>query len=952
MAAAPDLAPGQQFGSYRITRLLGRGGMGAVYAAEQLDDGRQVAIKVLTSGLGSPEDRARFIREGHTAASINHPSTVYVYRTEEIDGLPTITMELVDGGTLEEKVEKNGPLPIPEAIRDILQVIDGLEAAQKLGILHRDIKPANCFVGPRGEVKVGDFGLSRPVDQVEQSRLTQTGLFLGTPVFSSPEQLMGESLDLRADIYALGATLYFLLTGKLPYDADNAVRLIAVVMSGTPTPITTYRADIPPALDAVIMRCLARKREERYADYAALRTALMACLPVEQEPAPLVRRLAAGLIDAWLIGMIGSALFSLFKPATLNMADFATDPRLPLRQALYTLPIELLWYAVLEGLTGWTLGKRLLGIRVATASGAVPGIARGVVRALLISSPGLVAAFSATLLDDASARQLVVPVLSVLGYVLLFGRARRGNGYLAEHDRLTGTRVVRNRASAERHRASVASSHPQTVVPAPLATLGPYEVTGLLAAAPQVMLGMDGALRRPVWLIQHPAGQPALSEGERSAIRSGTARWIGGRRTDDVAWDAYAATSGTPLRERLAGDFDWRELHAWLSDIVDELIARSEGGVATLPTSIDRILITDDGHALVVPFTFRNEDDTSVSRANGSTGTTPEVLRQLAERVMRAGGAGPSRASASSNWSGVRATWPLSAKTLLSHIADGNTSLTEIRDELRRVAERTTPMTAKRRATLWATAVIPLIAFAVFSSIMSNLVNPPNSDVARMQPLLGFIRDTTLTGDSIARQKHLVAVYVVSNFRSRIAAQRTVTDTVLGSVENGFISIREWAVADSIERAMPSIASADSLQATRLVNDTWGGAPPGVVRKRALVPVMIAVAFAVFAGTLAFVAALAVRRGLLMRLMGLELVDARGERAGRLRLVWRQVLVWLPIAGVLGSALVISLGKATTAGVSVLVVASVLLLASLVSAWRSPSRGLTERFSGTVMVPE
>jgi len=952
MAAAPDLAPGQLFGSYRITRLLGRGGMGAVYAAEQVDDGRQVAVKVLTSGLGSPEDRARFFREGHTAASINHPNTVYVYRTEEIDGLPTIAMELVDGGTLEEKVEKNGPLPIPEAIRDILQVIDGLEAAQKLGILHRDIKPANCFVGPRGEVKVGDFGLSRPVDQVEQSRLTQTGLFLGTPVFSSPEQLMGESLDLRSDIYALGATLYFLLTGKLPYDADNAVRLIAVVMSGTPTPITTYRADIPPALDTLIMRCLARKREDRYADYAALRTALMACLPVEHEPAPLVRRLAAGIIDAWLIGMIGSALFSLFKPATLNMADFATDPRLPMRQALYTLPIELLWYALLEGMTGWTPGKRLLALRVATPVGAVPGIARGLVRALLITAPGLVAAFSATLIDDVSTRQVLVPLLTILGYVLLFGRARRHNGFAGEHDRLTGTRVVRNRLSAERHRTSGAPLRTDVVVAAPVSALGPYEVTGLLATAPQVMLGMDAALRRPVWLLQHPVGEGALSESERSASRSGTARWIGGRRTDEAAWDAFAATSGEPLRERLARPFDWREVHAWLSDLVDELIARTDEGAKDLPTSIDRVLITDDGHAMVVPFTFANASRREELSANATNGATPAVLRELAQYVLRPVSGGPAADVATSTAADVRMTWPLSAKSLLSQLAAGSVSLAETRERLRAVAERTMPMTAKRRATLWATAVIPLVAFAVFSSLMSNLVNPPNSDVARMQPLLGFIRDSSVAGDSVAQQKHMVAVYVVSNFRSRIAAQRTVKDTVLGSVENGFISIREWAIADSIERAMPIIASADSLQAARLVDGTWGGRPPGVVRKRALIPIMIASAFLVFAATLAFAAALTVRRGLLVRLMALELVNAQGERAGRLRLLWRQVLVWLPIAGVFGAALLISVGKSTPAMVAVLVGSAAVLLASLVSALRTPSRGLAEHLSGTAMVPE
>ncbi len=951
--AAPDLAPGQRFGSYRITRLLGRGGMGAVYAAEQVDDGRQVAIKVLTSGLGSPEDRARFFREGHTAASINHPNTVYVYRTEEIDGLPTITMELVDGGTLEEKVDKRGPLPIPEAISDTLQVIDGLEAAQKLGILHRDIKPANCFVGPRGEVKVGDFGLSRPVDQVEQSRLTQTGLFLGTPVFSSPEQLMGESLDLRSDIYALGATLYFLLTGKLPYDADNAVRLIAIVMSGTPTPIGTYRADIPPALDAVIMRCLARKRDERFADYASLRAALVACLPVEHEPAPLVRRIAAGVVDAWLIGMLGSAIFSLFKPADVNMAEFAADPRLQVRQALFAMPVELLWYAVLEGLTGWSVGKKLLGLRVARVTGGVPGMARGAVRGLLLAAPGLAGALAATAIADANTRQMVLMTVYVLGFALLFARARKSNGFVGEHDKVTGTRVVRSRAVAARHRTSNAITRTEPIVVTAATAIGPYEVSGALVSAPQVLAGMDAALRRPVWIVRHAVGTPPLDERERQAIRSGTARWIGGQRTDQDAWDAYASTPGMALRDRVTKPFDWRELHAWLSDIVDELIARTEDGDGTLPASIDRILITDEGHAIVVPFAF-GESGNSTAHGNANTHTspaasiTPTLLRELAGQVMRTN---PAATTADAR-AVARTSWPFSATTLLSQLAAGTISLTDTRDALRRVVERTEPMTPRRRATLWAAGVIPLVAFSVFSALMSNLLNPTNSDVARMQPMLSFIRDTTSTADSITRQKHLVAVYVVTNFRQRIVAQRTATDTTLGSATNGFISRREWAIADSLERAMPTIAPAEVQQATRLVDETWGGRPPGVLRKLALIPIMIAVSFALFAAIFAFGAALVVRRGLLMRLLGLELVDARGERAGRARLFFRQVLVWLPIAGVVGPALMIVLAKPGPVLLAVLILSIVALVGSMLTAWRTPSRGLAERLSGTTMVPE
>lgn len=126
-----ELTPGQTFGGYRIQHLLGRGGMGAVYAAEQIEDGRLVAVKVLAAGLERAEDRERFLREGRTAASVNHPNTVYVYRTEEIEGRLTIAMELVEGGTLEQKVEAQGPLSVIDAIDDTLQLIDGLEAAHR-----------------------------------------------------------------------------------------------------------------------------------------------------------------------------------------------------------------------------------------------------------------------------------------------------------------------------------------------------------------------------------------------------------------------------------------------------------------------------------------------------------------------------------------------------------------------------------------------------------------------------------------------------------------------------------------------------------------------------------------------------------------------------------------------------------------------------------------------------
>ena len=271
--ALPELAPDSTFGPYRIVRLLGRGGMGAAYEAENRTDGRVVALKLLSVDVDKMDARARFLREGLTAAAINHPNTVYIYGTEEIEGTPAISMELVPGGTLEEKVQTRGSLPWKEAVDDILQVIDGLDAALAAGVLHLDVKPSNCFVGSDGTVKIGDFGLSRPIAGDEQLKLTQTGVFLGTPVFSSPEQLLGESLDVRSDIYAVGVTFYSLLTSALPYPSGSMMQVVAAVLNGSPTPLTQYRNDCRPTSSP---SCRRRRRAKwRTATRATLSSARM-----------------------------------------------------------------------------------------------------------------------------------------------------------------------------------------------------------------------------------------------------------------------------------------------------------------------------------------------------------------------------------------------------------------------------------------------------------------------------------------------------------------------------------------------------------------------------------------------------------------------------------------------------------------------------------------------------
>src|SRR5215831_6327838 len=218
--------PGDQFGHYRIIRILGQGGMGVVFEAQDLENGRRLALKLLNQELDSVEARKQFLREGQIAASINHPNSVYVFGTEEIGGTPIIAMELVAGGTLRDRVASRGQLPAGEAVDCILQILAGLEAAELAGILHRDIKPSNCFITADGTVKIGDFGLSIGTQVRTTPDVTADQAPFGTPAFCAPEQLRGEQLSVRSDIYAVGATLLYLLTARIPFAGDTVSQIL------------------------------------------------------------------------------------------------------------------------------------------------------------------------------------------------------------------------------------------------------------------------------------------------------------------------------------------------------------------------------------------------------------------------------------------------------------------------------------------------------------------------------------------------------------------------------------------------------------------------------------------------------------------------------------------------------------------------------------------------------
>jgi eukaryotic-like serine/threonine-protein kinase len=253
----------EKIGQYTVVSELGRGGMGVVYKAQDDALHRFVAIKVLTERLtDDPTFLQRFIREARAAAGISHPNIIQIYSIGEDQGNPYFVMEYVNGRSLSRVLHDEGRIGNPRAAQVILQAAQGLAAAHDRGIIHRDMKPANLILDERGIVKIADFGLALPVEA--GSRLTATGLLMGTPGYLSPEQCRGEAVDHRTDIYALGITFYELLSGTTPFKAESPLALLHQITQEQPPDIGSLNPDVDEETRRILQKMIAKDREQRY----------------------------------------------------------------------------------------------------------------------------------------------------------------------------------------------------------------------------------------------------------------------------------------------------------------------------------------------------------------------------------------------------------------------------------------------------------------------------------------------------------------------------------------------------------------------------------------------------------------------------------------------------------------------------------------------------------------
>ncbi len=599
------------FGDYRLLGLLGSGGMGAVYEAEHIATGRRVGLKMLNHRLDSPDMRQRFLREGRLAAAVSHPNSLYVFGSEEIEGRPVITMELAAGGTLKDRLDRQGPFPVAEAVDAILDVITGLEAAFNGGVLHRDVKPSNCFVNADGSVMVGDFGLSVSTIGQGSSFVTATGIIMGTPAYASPEQLLGDDLDARADIYSAGATLYTLLTGRAPFEGQNAVQVVANAVNQKPLPVTQLRKDLPPGLDRVVARCLAKDPGQRYANYAALRNALLPFSSRKAEPASMKLRASAGWMD-FLIAFLTPyvPLMLLAGAENFHIRPFMDPSLYAFRYYLAWLCCGCLYFGIVEGIWGAGPGKRLKGLRVVTPKGGRPGVWRALIRILAIMVPIELVRFPVTLALFAMAEPGQISGFHVLTYniainvcpwitVLFAVRARRENGFAALWDRVSGTRVVIKPEDVDRPAIDPETTPATPESPAEFA--GPFQILEVVVPE-RWMVAIDPVLQRRVWLLHRGEDGNGPSRARQQVARRGRLRWLQSVGKAGQTWDAFEATPGKPLSSlvRDGQSIPWSTMRYWLHDLASEMLEATRDNTLPESLSIENVWISSRGQAILL----------------------------------------------------------------------------------------------------------------------------------------------------------------------------------------------------------------------------------------------------------------------------------------------------------------------------------------------------------------
>lgn len=956
-AATPD-----RVGTYRLGKKLGSGGMGSVFEAES-DSGDRVAVKLLSPRLAASQTSVeRFRQEGRLASQISHPRCVFVYAADTDAGRPFIVMELMPGSTLKDLVDRRGKLPVGEAVARMLDVIDGLAEAHRFGVIHRDVKPSNCFLTADDRVKIGDFGLSKSLGGSEADKqLTNTGAFLGTVLFASPEQIRGEDVGYDSDVYSVAGTLFYTLTGRAPYQHENLTAALAKAISEPPPSARKWNPLVPRNLDRVIRRGLDRDRNRRYGTLEELRDALADFLPGQRLPARPRAAVAAYLIDALCLLVIVQIPFQIIEMliggrAWLDVVNLTgVDPGPFFGTVVY--------FTLLEGLTGTTAGKWLLHLRVSKV-GEVgpPGLKAALIRTLTFNLLLLSALSLPMLLDDIPFVGVPLAAAAVgLGLVGLFQQVRPSRNFRGLHDAAAGTRVTVKPRPPHRMKLPAPAESPfdrvKPLADAP-ASVGGYTVKGLLADLPggaAVWAAEDRALGRKVFVWVRPGTDHAPPPTRATRLRVvGT----GGLsyRGKICDWVAFAAPAGGPLLDCVspAKPLPWDDARLLLEQLSEELKTGESDGTLPPRLGVDQLWAEPAGRLHFLEFPLPTKAQSPPPAAEPA-----DMLRQAATLALEG--------SARSDAAPVRAPLPPHAKAVTDALADGRlptvgafaSAVAETHAHPPRVtagmrlahAGLTAMLAGFGLVTMFAlclmfqfwTAMMAVQQRANAAAVQTGLADPGIRAKWAADPRLADIADPAQADAHAARLDKLIALEE-AEFETRLPGLSRLERYALGKVREFTTEFSRPETAAHI----PAMTARQLLDQAARMEARGDGNLRQDVGVRGITIFILGFFLTVY---VAF--AVAFRGGVSYLLAGLTLVRKDGRRAGRLRCGVRELFVWLPVFAALALAVALQwyFPHAKLLRLFAAVACIGVLLGWVIVAVRLPGRGPQDRLAGTFVVP-
>jgi serine/threonine protein kinase len=957
---APERIP-TNIGGYRLLRLLGSGGMGTVYEAESPQTGNRVAIKLLSQRMAaSPTSVERFKQEGRLASQLAHPRCVFVIAADTDDGRPYIIMELMPGRTLKDVVQESGPCSPEVAIRHILDAIDGLGEAHRVGVIHRDMKPSNCFLTIDNRVKVGDFGLSKSLAESDDKHLTQTGAFLGTVLFASPEQIRGEPLDYSSDVYSVCATLYYLLCGEAPYHHESPTAALAKAISEDPPPLHEKQPSVPRRLEQIAMKGLERDRERRWHSLDDLREALVNLLPSRRHPAR-----PRALIGAYILDRI--AISFLILPIEIVrqwINDTATNHIDFFEIHWVSILVMLCYFTCCEGLLGATPGKWLLSLRVSRLGQTnPPGIGRAFARTTIFH----------LLLIGVSwvPEQLIVWFKPMVGGFLggmsflltaaaLLIQLRKKWGYRGLHDFATECHVTQNPLPSRKLRLLVQSPTPlQTILPPPAESLpkrlGSYTIRGRIAAdttGEQIWVGEDGALSRLVLIWLRPANSGTCSVVETSRpsrirrLSGGSLAWSGA----PLDWTAFAAPLGCPLTRAIdpKRSLPWADARYLLEQLVEELLAAEEDGTMPLTLALDQLWVEPNGRIQLLDF--------SPLYGSRQKSLTPiALLREVSSLALEG--------RARNNQGMVRAPMPPHAVPILNRLfTDGGyPTLSDIQRELTETQNNQPEVTSTiRTAQIGIQAAIVglaiLMLFVLTFCMQLLLTYSKLTQVEQVDAALGSLADPEKRA-KLATYPGLEGPLKNPNTVRRLERLREHLQNQVDFRRSMLFSPQKAMLKQIEEHAPPTPESAAGYPVAVREAVQWAGADEHTTRGKALSPwgygitpvlvSMLVIPVGLILGSALF------RGGISLMLAGIALVRADGMRATRRQCAFRTALVWLPVVILLYGSTVLQILAADQSYLAAVLwlLALALLPIYIAVAIRFPIRAPQDRIVGTYLVP-